>query len=395
MGGDRAGAEAFVDQPLSFNNTSGSMTPTLPQICLECLALALVCLQCACTPPPKAPRDSLTLAIQERAQNSSPRPDTASPKKKKSQAHVHDPAPASNGPSIAVVGEISIARDQFDSFLTRSRGVAVLEQQVGLAAAEGFALKKGVTVSPDDIDFEYGLALRRLSDPQAFSAVRDFERAEAERLLESILASRNMSRPEFMLTVRRNAILRRLLIRDLSITEEQLRMEYELAYGERVLVRHIQVGNLAEASRIMERLAAGEDFAELATRFSTNAATARRGGMFDPFSLRDEHIPQAMRQAVGRLSVGEVSDVVRVGEWYHILKLEELIPAQQRGFESVREDLRKRMEVRLTDAEMRTLHEKLFSEAPVEIFDPLLLQEFRAAFPGKSNVTAAFPAEGG
>lgn len=369
------------------------MKPADLQIRLFCVGVVTACMAVGCKPPPKAPTDTLTLAIQERAKNPGPKSEAPPTKKKRAKAPEYATSPASNGPAIARVGEVPIARDDFDLFLTRSRGVAVLEQQIGLAAAEGFAQKNGVEVSPDDVDFEYGLALRRLSDPLAFSAARDFERADAERMLDSILAARHMSRAEFMLTVRRNAILRKLLVANLTISEEQLRTEYELAFGERVLVRHIQLGNLADASRIIERLTAGEDFADLAARFSTNVTTARRGGMLDPFSLRDEHIPQAMRQAVGRLSVGEVSDVVRVGEWYHILRLDEMIPAQQRGFDSVREELQTRIEVRLTDTEMRTLHDKLFAEAPVEICDPLLFEEFRAAFPGKGNVTLVGGAE--
>lgn len=346
-----------------------------------------------CAPVPKPPTDTLTLAIQERAKNPNQNKPPAGKKSKAQQRPVENAIPGSSG-TIARVGEREIARTGFDSFLIRSRGVAVFEQQIGLAAAENLAQREGVTIAAGDVEFEYGLALRRLSDPLAFSPVRDFERADAERLLDSILASRHMSREEYMLTIRRNAFLRRMLNRNLSIPDEQIRAEFELVYGDRVLVRHIQLGNLADATRIKERLAAGEDFADLAVRFSTNVSTSRKGGMLDAFSLRDEHIPQAMRQSAARLSEGEVSDVVRVGEWYHILKLEKQIPAETRSFESVQEELRQRIMVRATDAEMRPMHEKLFAESDVEIHDALLFQEFRAAFPTKTNVTLVEPPAG-
>lgn len=334
---------------------------------------------CACVPQPKPPTDTLTLAIQERAKNPTPKPATQPTRRVAKPAPA--PSAASNEEAIATVGETTIPRDEFVELLIRSRGIAVMEQLVGLAAAEEFAKKRGVTLTDADVEFEYDLALRRLSDPLAFTTGDDFDRTDAERLLDSILTARFMSRPEFMLTVRRNAFLRKALAAETTITEQQLRDEFDLAYGDRVQVRHIQLGNLTDAVRITERLAAGEDFADLAARYSTNVTTSRRGGLLDAFSIRDEHIPQAMRETAAKLAAGEVSDVVRVGEWYHLLKLEKNIPATQRSFESVRDALQKRIEVRLTDTRMRDLHEKLFRDAAVQISDPLLREAYQSAHP--------------
>jgi len=289
-------------------------------------------------------------------------------------------APPIGGP-VAVVNGTPLDRNQFVSLLFRSRGAAVLEQLVGLAAAENYATAQGIAISDADVDFEYDLALRRLVDPLALTISSDFDRAGAERLLDAVLAERMMSRPEYMLTVRRNAYLRKIAAVGLTIADDQLKAEFDLVYGDRVQVRHVQLANLADASRIKERLAAGEDFAELASRYSTNATTARRGGLFEPFSLRDEDVPLAFRQVAARLRPGEVSDLVRVGEWFHLLKMERLIPAEVREFDDVKGVLRSRLVVRMSEAKMRTLYEKLFREASVQIADPVLRDAFRAAHP--------------
>jgi foldase protein PrsA len=341
-----------------------------------------------CIAPAKPPTDTLTLAIQERAKNPPARP-TPSPARKKSGAARPLPAATDTSDAIATVGEKSISRDEFVSLLIRSRGVAVMEQLVGLAAAEDFAKKRGVSLTDADVEFEYELALRRLSDPLAFTIGEDFDKPDAERLLDSVLAARFMSRPEFMLTVRRNAFLRKALATETAISEDQLREEFDLAYGDRVQVRHIQLGTLTDATRMKERLGAGEGFADLATRYSTNITTSRRGGLLDPFSIRDEHIPQAMRQTAAKLAAGEFSDVVRVGEWYHLLKLERQIPAENRSFDSARDVLRKRVEVRLTDARMREVYEKLFRESAVEIADPILREAYRAAHASSPAATSS------
>lgn len=280
--------------------------------------------------------------------------------------------------AIAIVGGTAIPRADFLELLIRSRGVPVLEQFVGLAAAEDFARQRGVSITDADLRFEYELTLRRLSDPLAFPTSETFDQDEAQRLLESILASRQMSQQEFMLTVRRNACLRKVLAADLKISDDQLTREFDIAYGDRLQVRHIQLGSLGDATRIKERLASGEDFAELAARYSTNTSTARRGGLLDPFSIRDDTVALAMREAAAKLTVGEVSDIVRIGEWYHILKLDKLVPASQRSLASAREPLRQRIIVRATDPRMRELHEKLFTQANVQIHDPTLREAYQA-----------------
>jgi foldase protein PrsA len=369
----------ILDQSYAFRKTAYRVKPNGLSSCLRLTALLLVGAT-GCVSPAKPPTDTLTLAIQERANNPPPNP-APSPARRKSAATRPDPAPKAspNSDAIATVGGTAISRDEFESLLIRSRGVPVLEQLIGLAAAEEFAQKRGVGITDADMEFEYDLALRRLSDPLAFHTTEGFDQADAERLLDSILVTRYLSRPEFMLTVRRNAFLRNALTAELIVSDEQLQAEYDLAYGDRVQVRHIQLGNLTDAARIKERLTAGEDFADLAARYSTNVSTVRRGGLLDAFSIRDEHIPLAMRQTASKLIAGEVSDVVRVGEWYHLLKLEKHIPAEKRDFESVRDVLQKRIEIRLTDARMRDLHEKLFEEAAVQISDPLLREAYQAA----------------
>lgn len=335
----------------------------------------VLCATIACIPPSKPPTDSLTLAIQERAKNPVPKPAEPPPRKKqfdKPRAVPKEPAVASSAEGLATVGTTGISRDEFVSLLIRSRGVAVLDQLVGLAAAEELAKARGVSVSEANVDLEYELALRRLWDPLAFNTTEGFDKKEAERLLDSILAARSMSREEFRVTVRRNAVLRRVLAAELTVSDEQVRSEYDLAYGERVQIRHIQLGNLADARRIKERLASGDNFAELAARFSTNATTARRGGLLDPFSIRDELYPLALRQSAEKLEPGQVSEVIRVGEWYQLVKLEKKVPAQQQDFDSVRDALMQRVMVRLTDPGMRDLHDKLMREAKLQISDPLL-----------------------
>ena len=292
-----------------------------------------------------------------------------------------DSAPASGeigvqDTPIAFVDGRPIGRNRVVDLLLRSHGVGVLEQLIGLEIAEQAAAKKGLGVTESDVDFEFDLALRRLSDPLSSSTNAPVDRTAAEGLLDTVLAERNISREEFLATLRRNAYLRKIVQSQQMITDDQLRAEFARRFGERVSVRHIQLGSAAEAGRVQDRLAAGEDFADLASRYSANTTSARKQGLLDPFSANDEEIPAALRQAAFALQPGQVSNVVRVGEWYHLLKLDRVLPAEPRDFDQVRGELERDLRDRVSEAAMRELYEKLFQQANIDVRDPAVRPAF-------------------
>ena len=283
---------------------------------------------------------------------------------------------ASGEAPIALVAGRPIARSRVVDILLRSHGAGVLEQLIGLEVAMALATQRGLTVNEKDVDFEYALGLRRLSDPLSPATSGGADRAVAESLLDTVLAERNISREEFFITLRRNAYLRKLIEADLVFSEEQLRAEFARAYGDRVQVRHIQLAGAADAGRIKERLAAGEDFSDLASRYSANADSARNRGLLEPFASQDEEVPALFRQTALCLAPGQVSPVIRVGEWHHILKLEQRLPAETRDFTEVRGELERRLREREAELKMRELYETLLRDAEVDVRDPVLREAF-------------------
>jgi foldase protein PrsA len=263
--------------------------------------------------------------------------------------------------------------------------VGILEQLIGLEAATRAATERGVIITQADLDREHERALRDMSDSLSAITADRSDREAAERLLDEVLAERGMSRDEFDIITRRNAYLRKLVESEQNITEAQLRGEYDRVYGAQVRVRHVQLATLGEAARVKERLAAGEAFADLATRYSANTTTAQRGGLLDPFSMEDERVPSALRQAAFALEPGGVSSAVRVGDWYHVLLLEERLPAQAVDFTTVRDELEDSLRDRLAQPAMFALFEKLFGEATIEIYDAGLARAFRRKHPDRTQ----------
>ena len=290
-------------------------------------------------------------------------------------------APRAREAPIASVNGQPISHDRFIELLLRSHGVAALDQLIALELAETAAERRGITVTEADIDREYNQSLRRLADPLDALTVAGDDRARFEPFLEAVLAQRGMSREQYMILIRRNAHLRRIVESDMRFTDQQLATEYQRAYGRRVRVRHIQLVSSSGVTAVQQALDAGEDFAEVARTHSVNTASAPQGGLLAPFSMHDDEVPESFRRGAFVLRVGEVSGAVRVGQWLHVLKLEGDVPAGGMSFEDARDELRGRLRNRAADPAMRSLVDDFFRAGEKRIHDSVLRDAFEAKHP--------------
>src|SRR5688572_17888654 len=92
-----------------------------------------------------------------------------------------------------------------------------------------------------------------------------------------------------------------------------------------ILFRIIVVESPDAAQRVLEQLAAGENFVALAQKVSVDA-TSSNGGLVGPVSLAD--LRGELRAALEGLRVGDLSGVVRVPTGFAILKL---VPPEDAG----------------------------------------------------------------
>src|SRR5690606_33047476 len=79
---------------------------------------------------------------------------------------------------------------------------------------------------------------------------------------------------------------------------------------------------VAEAERVLALLGEGEDFADLARRFSDDAGSAPRGG--EVGWVRQGTRVQEFEEAVFRLQRGQTSDVVRTPYGAHIIRVDRI-----------------------------------------------------------------------
>jgi parvulin-like peptidyl-prolyl isomerase len=89
--------------------------------------------------------------------------------------------------------------------------------------------------------------------------------------------------------------------------------------AEQARARHILVESEEEASQVIERLQAGEDFAELATELSLDTGSAAAGGDLG-FVPRDRFV-STVDEVVFSLPLGQISEPVESQFGWHVIEV--------------------------------------------------------------------------
>ncbi len=287
------------------------------------------------------------------------------------------PAPDTTGddkPVMAYVNDEAIPMDRLHDILVRSDGLQIAMQLVVNELVEQEARELGITVSQEDIRAEGDSTIAR-----GFG--RDLTPEQREQLLLQYLQQTGIPRSQWDLTMYRNALLGKIVARNIKVTDEQLQDEFGRQFGRKAVVRHIEVSSTADARKVLAQLKLGADFAQLAYKRSINP-TAKDGGLLPPIAAESKGVPPAIREiALSMKKVGEVSDPIRVGTTFHLLKLENIIEPKDANFAEEKERLRKIVRERMVNqrkqAHLMDLYRKAISRGKIEFVNPELKKQFQ------------------
>jgi parvulin-like peptidyl-prolyl isomerase len=118
----------------------------------------------------------------------------------------------------------------------------------------------------------------------------------------------------------------------------------------------------AKADDIRHRLLAGEPFARLAGEVS-DAASKANGGLIGPIKM-DELAP-ALQTILGKLKVGDVSEVIRTQRGYQLLALESRTETKVKTFDEARQDISDKIADEKRRGETQKYLEKLRGSATI------------------------------
>ena len=161
----------------------------------------------------------------------------------------------------------------------------------------------------------------------------------------------------------------------LKVDEDELKRYYQenrhkFSSPPKAEARHILLRSREEAEKVTERLRNGEDFTQLAKECSIDLPMALEGGSMGTIE-KGRTLP-ALEKELFTLNVGEISDIVKTRYGYHVLTVDEIIPANFKSLEEVRDEIGKIM---IREKEAKAFDEmaaKLESEADIKIFEDRL-----------------------
>jgi foldase protein PrsA len=297
-----------------------------------------------------------------------------------SQAATSAPADTAGRSSeaVATVNGKTIYLYELVDPLVEAHGLRVAEMLIANELVHQEALRQNVSVTDAEVAHEHELSLRGMFGDQ----VKPDQR---QRVLEDLLQRRGLTNGLWESTMRRNALLRKMILPQLKLDENDLKAEYARMYGEKVQASHIQLPSITEAEKIQALLKEGGDFADLAKRYSTNSTTAGQGGQLAPFSRDDAGVPQAFRDVAFSLKEGQVSGIVSVGENFHIVKVQKRFMPERVSYESVKEQLRQEIVQRSVEQLQAQTLQQLRAKADVQYGLPILTQQAKKLLSASPN----------
>lgn len=236
---------------------------------------------------------------------------------------------------------------------------ALARRWADMYLVEREALRRGLKVTQQEVAEEMDRRARALQDPEQVQEMQQRYGVTVEDL---------------RVRVRQRLLVRkfnRLLREDLErrTTEQDLRRYYRdhlylFRHPEQAYVRLLAVRDLARARRLERRAASGEDFAELARRYSEHL-TRDRGGEWGWVSRGS-----AEWEPVFLLRPGQVSPPFRYGGLWWVVKVEKVRGPGVQPYEEVRDRVRELyLRDRLQQEQVR-ITEDLRRRAHVEVLVP-------------------------
>lgn len=188
---------------------------------------------------------------------------------------------------------------------------------------------------------------------------------------EAALAQSNLTE-EMLKTNIRFTLLQQKATEDIEVTDEEIQKYYDQASQE-LNARHILVADEATANEIIEKLNAGEDFAELAKEFSTDPGSGQQGGDLGWFTV-GTMVPE-FNDAAYALKVDEISKPVQTQNGFHIIQVQEKRAVKDYGtLEEKKEEIRE--SIVASKGDWNTTMAELIKGAKIDVKDEDLKDAF-------------------
>src|SRR4030043_2119143 len=253
-------------------------------------------------------------------------------------------------------------------------GCASLQKEKVLAVVDGEPITEG--------DLEYSLTISHRKEDLSSAGTLNLSRY-VQKLIDDRLIIDDARRtgidqyPEIKQAIQayslRESVVRlhdEEIVKKVSVSEKDIADYYRINF-ERFTLGLIEVGSEEEAKDLLEQLKKGEDFKELARKYSTHISKKEGGEIV----LKRNSMPTYIDEAVLNLRPGEFSDVIKIANKYYIVKLIDRKEAPDEEFEKVRggieRAIRKQKEEERSDEYLRRLRDRAAIKIDREILSAI------------------------
>lgn len=229
---------------------------------------------------------------------------------------------------VATVDGTEIEQDALYEQMVKTSGAEALDIMISNEIIRQEAEKADIEITQEELDAELAEYEEQYGGAEGLAAALEGSGLTKEDLEEEM---KNFLRIE------------KLIGPEIEITDEAIETyfkENKEALGQSATVEasHILTETKEQAEEVAQKLADGEDFAELAAEYSVDTANAENGGELGSFG-KGEMAPE-FEEAAFAMKPGEVSDPVQTDFGYHIIKVTDKTEASEATLEDSKEQIK-------------------------------------------------------
>lgn len=179
------------------------------------------------------------------------------------------------------------------------------------------------------------------------------------------------------------SLLKKKITAGANITDENLQKYYDankekFRKEREINTRHIILKSEEEAKQVKEKLASGEDFSELAKKYSLDPNAKVTGGEVG-FHPKGTLVPEYEAAAFKLTKVGQTSPITKTQFGYHIIRLEGIKPPQYVPFAEVKEFIKQQLAQEKQKEVLDKYIDDLKKSSKITINEALLKEQAPAA----------------
>lgn len=283
--------------------------------------------------------------------------------------------------TVAVVNGIAISEHELEREVAVEMPNTYFHSTVDGEKLEDLKKKALEKLVKKNLLYSYGLSKVSVTKDEIEDIMEAIiEQNESEEYVVKGLKQLGYTVKTFKKAVKKEELLRKLRIKELkvSISDDELREYYDknmykFKEPEKIRVRMIYIrndpkdpeGHVKAKSKVeeaMEKIKAGEDFADIAAEYS-NAMSRIKGG--DMGFLHRGRLDKEVEEEAFALKKGDMSEIIEKNIGFYIVKVEDKITPPQKTFEEIKAGLKKELEAKEEKIKREKLLEKLMATAVI------------------------------